>query len=340
MNEAELTEALEAFISRRSGGAAAVSNVERLAGGASCSIYGFVAGWDGGEPRRLVLRVEAPGKEIGSNLASEFELLGAAKRAGVTVPSVFWYGDVEEGLGGRFFIMERIEGEALARRLLRDDRYQKARAALPAQLARELARIHSIDPDDEALAGLRSKNGDDTGKGFAISEVAKWRQILEMVGAEQPWPVLELAGRWLELNAPQSAKAALVHGDFRIGNVMFDERGLTAVLDWELSHIGDPLEDVGWLAVRSWRYGADDKAIGGLCSREQFLEEYEAETGRDVSPEHVRYWELFGNWRWAIICVGQQASHKAGAHPDVELASLGRRVAEVEWEILSLLEEA
>ena len=121
---------------------------------------------------------------------------------------------------------------------------------------------------------------------------------------------------------------------------MFDERGLTAVLDWELSHIGDPLEDLGWLTVRAWRFGADDSPVGGLCSRERLLELYEEASGRAVDRAAYAYWEIFGNWRWAVICVLQASGYSAGSYPNVELASLGRRVAEVECEMLTLMTAA
>jgi aminoglycoside phosphotransferase (APT) family kinase protein len=237
--------------------------------------------------------------------------------------------------------MDRLAGEAIARKLHREDRYAKARDRLPADLAHSLARIHSIDPDDRRLASLRADDAGGKADGdFAAREIARYRELLAHAGVGQPFPVLALAARWLEHSRPPCARQMVVHGDFRIGNVMFDENGLTGVLDWELAHLGDPLEDLGWLAVRAWRFGRDDLAIGGLCSRERFWALYERESGRRVDPAAVRYWEIFGNWKWAVICVMQGASHKAGGRRDVELAAIGRRVAEVEWEILDLLEEA
>jgi aminoglycoside phosphotransferase (APT) family kinase protein len=237
--------------------------------------------------------------------------------------------------------MDRLAGEAIARKLHREDRYAKARQRLPEDLAISLARIHAIDPDDPRLASLRSEGIAGASSGdFAAREIARYRELLAHAGAGHPFPLLALAARWLEQSRPAGARQTVVHGDFRIGNVMFDEHGLTGVLDWELAHLGDPLEDLGWIAVRAWRFGRDDLAIGGLCSRERFWELYERESGVRVDPAAARYWEIFGNWKWAIICVMQGASHKAGPRPDVELAAIGRRVAEVEWEILDLLEEA
>jgi aminoglycoside phosphotransferase (APT) family kinase protein len=175
---------------------------------------------------------------------------------------------------------------------------------------------------------------------FSVSEVARYLTSLTMAAGDDPYPVLALVGRWLEQHAPNASRRAVVHGDFRIGNILYDASGLTAVLDWELAHVGDPLEDVGWLCVRAWRFGNDEMPVGGLCSREQFWELYEGESGVVVDPAAALYWELFGNWKWAIICVIQAASFRKGRYPNLELASLGRRVGEVEWELLSLLEAA
>lgn len=196
---------------------------------------------------------------------------------------------------------------------------------------------------DARLAGLAAgpvegdtaRSGD--GRRHALAEIEKYRALLALADDDHPRPTLALGARWLARHAPSVEQPCLVHGDFRIGNVMFDERGLTAVLDWELSHIGDPLEDLGWLTVRAWRFGADDRPVGGLCSRERLLELYERASGRTVDPTAYAYWEIFGNWRWAVICILQAAGYRAGCYPNVELASLGRRVAEVECEMLTLM---
>src|SRR5262249_31949082 len=157
------------------------------------------------------------------------------------------------------------------------------RSALPGDLARELARIHAIDVGDERVSALRTRAaaGDDPRR-FARFEIARYRDLLAVADQGWPRPALRFAERWLLAHAPACDRATLVHGDFRVGNVMFDERGLTAVLDWELAHVGDPLEDLGWLAVRAWRFGRDDLAVGGLCARESFWELYERETGAPI----------------------------------------------------------
>lgn len=342
LSDIDLKSALESFL--RADGArpsGRVVSLKQLAGGASCRVYSFELEEDGGGVRTLVLRLDSVGAGMPGTRREEFALLAAAARAGVTVPGVYCFGDTDAGLGGAFFVMDLVRGEALARRLLRDERYAATRLALPRDLGREAARVHVIDLDDPSLAFLREREpGGDDPRRFALSEVEKYRQILDGFSATQPYPLLTLVGRWLEQNAPAASKPALVHGDFRVGNVMFDEAGLTAVLDWELCHVGDPVEDLGWLCVRTWRFGNDALAAGGVCSREDLVRFYVEAGGEPVDPAALRYWELFGNWKWAIICRMQAERHKAGKRPDVELATIGRRVAETEHEILALLDPA
>lgn len=341
MDDREVALALERSLSVHFGATVAVRSVERLVGGASRSIYGFDADV-AGRPEALALVARfsaAPGRIRGSGV-DEFQILAAAHEAGVAVPRVYCRGRIGGEDGEEFFVMDRVRGEAIARRLLRDQRYARARGALPDQLARSLARVHAICTDDSRLASLRTDGAGRAGADAAANEIARYRQLLEVAATGHPYPVLAYASRWLQRNTLREGREAVVHGDFRIGNVMFDEQGLTAVLDWELAHLGDPLEDIGWLAVHAWRFGSDEHAVGGLCSRERFWAAYEREGGTPVDPAAARYWEIFGNWKWAIICVMQSASHRATGTPDVELAAIGRRVADTEWEILALIEEA
>jgi aminoglycoside phosphotransferase (APT) family kinase protein len=254
---------------------------------------------------------------------------------------VHWRGEFEAGGDRRtYVVMDRVSGEAIARRLLRDDAYADTRRVLPEQLAGELAKIHSIAADDPRLGCLEKQRLAGEGEGFATAEVRRYRELLKFASDGHPMPVLVYAGRWLSRNVPVAPRTSLVHGDFRIGNVMFDEKGLAAVLDWELAHMGDPVEDIGWFFVRAWRFGANDLAAGGLSSREAFLQAYERAGGVSVDRDAVRYWEIFGNWKWAVICVLQAAGYKASGKPDVELAAIGRRVAETEREALALLASA
>src|SRR5205823_7359916 len=184
-------------------------------------------------------------------------------------------------LGAPFLVTERIEGETIARRILRDDAYASARPLLAAQCGRALARIHRIPLD--AVPGL-----------VGGEPLPQWRAILDGFEATgQPHPAFELAFRWLHANQPPASSTAIVHGDFRNGNFIVGPDGLRAVLDWELAHVGDPMEDLGWLCVKAWRFGVD-KAVGGFGDRAELFGAYEAVAGRPVDPEVVRWWEVLG----------------------------------------------
>jgi aminoglycoside phosphotransferase (APT) family kinase protein len=247
------------------------------------------------------------------------------------VPAVRAGSDDASVLGSSFFLMDHVAGETIARRLLRDDAYTAARAVLPEQLATALAAIHRLDP---AVAPELPAPPD--GVSPAAAELDRFDGIYRAITPD-PHPALELAFRWLgRRQPPPTSRRSLVHGDFRVGNVIVGEEGLRAVLDWELAHVGDPMEDLGWFCVRSWRFGVDDRPAGGLCSRERFFAAYAAASGRRGDPAVVRWW-VYGNLRWAIMCIMQAHAFLSGV-PSVELASLGRRICEMELELLDLME--
>jgi aminoglycoside phosphotransferase (APT) family kinase protein len=237
-------------------------------------------------------------------------------------------------LGVPFFIMQRVDGETIARKILRDAEYARARAGLVQQLGAALAKIHSIDVNLPALQALQ---GPPAGSSPAEHEVTRFEAVYRAITPD-PHPAFELAFRWLRRHAPAASKRCFVHGDYRMGNMIVGPEGLRAVLDWELAHIGDPMEDLGWLCVRSWRFGEDTKVAGGIGSRAALFAAYEAGGGGKVDPDSVRWWEAFGNLRWGIICISQTKAYLDGHSRSVELASIGRRVAETEWELLQLME--
>jgi aminoglycoside phosphotransferase (APT) family kinase protein len=200
---------------------------------------------------------------------------------------------------------------------------------LTAQLADALARLHSLRSADlgDVLPAAQADP--------ALGQIEEWERQLDEIG--EPLPAVELGLRWLRANAPEPAEPALVHGDFRLGNFIVDEEGLAAVIDWELAHLGDPAEDIGWLCIRSWRFGNDDRAVAGVGDLDALLAAYAAAGGTKVDPGRVRYWEAFGNVKWAIICARQAHDHRSGMRRSHELASLGRRVCEPEWDLLQLV---
>lgn len=312
-----------------------IENLRRMPGGASREIWSFDCAMErGGETRRraMVLRRDPGAHNISSSRRNEFLVIKAAFEERIPVPEVFWVSEDPAVLGSAFFVMERVEGETLARRLLRDDAYARAREVMPAQLAEILARIHRIDPQRHKLDFLA-----EPGPNPALTELKRYEESFRLLALE-PHPAFELAFRWLLERVPKSPRKTLVHGDYRIGNVIFGPEGVRSILDWELAHLGDPMEDVGWMCVRAWRFGNDRKPVGGLGEREDFFRAYEKSSGLAVDREAARFWEVFGNLRWGIITISQARTHIDGFVKSVELASIGRRTAETELELLNLIE--
>lgn len=336
MNADELRDRLQRFVARQTGaGEVRIDDLRKLPGGASREIWSFDALLDG-ERLGLILRRDPGGSAMQTQRREEFRVQRAAYAAGVPVPRPYWLAEDDAELGAPSYVMARIEGETLARRLLRDDAYAPARASMTAQLGAILARIHAIDPAAGDLGFLTAPR---PGESPALAELDRYEQIYRAI-APEPHPVFELAIRWLRQRLPAAAHRALVHGDYRIGNVMFGPEGVRAILDWELAHVGDPAEDLGWLCVRAWRFGSDHLPVGGIGRREELHDAYQRAGGVPVGAERVRFWEVYGNLKWAIICIAQAKTHLDGLVRSVELASLGRRTAETELELLALLEAA
>jgi aminoglycoside phosphotransferase (APT) family kinase protein len=317
-----------------------VRELRRMAGGASREIWSLTLELEpgAGPPRRLdcVLRRDPPGRTGEGDRGVEARVLRAAARAGVPVPRVHWSCTDPTVLDTPFFVMDRIEGETLPRRLLRDERFAGAREKLLPQLAGILVAIHRMDVDDPLLSGLPAAPAGGSAARVELERVAETIRAL----AAEPHPVLDLAERWLRERAPASARRSLVHGDFRVGNVVFDEGGARSILDWELAKIGDPVEDLGWLCTRAWRFGRDERPAGGLGSREELLAAYRDAGGPVVDPAHLRFWEALGSFKVAAVFVQQSWVFLSGKLPSLELASLGRRTAEAEEELVRLMEEA
>jgi aminoglycoside phosphotransferase (APT) family kinase protein len=318
---------LAAAVSRHLGQPVTIDGLRRLSGGASRETWSFDAVAAGGARHALVLRRD-PGASVGlSDRSVEFALLAAAHEGGVATPQVRFLLEPGDGLGSGF-VMERIDGETIPRRILRDDAYASARPELARQCGEQAARIHALDP-----AGLPSLPVQGVPE-----QIELYRGYLDGFG--EPHPAFELGLRWLAEHAPpEPSRPVLVHGDFRNGNFVVGPDGIRAVLDWELAHLGDPVEDLGWLCVKSWRFGVTNRRVGGFGAVEDLLAAYRAAGGRDVDPVELRYWEAMGTLKWGVICEIQAFTHLQGAVRSVELATLGRRVAEMEWDLLELIEQ-
>jgi aminoglycoside phosphotransferase (APT) family kinase protein len=326
MNEPD-RQLLARTLARRFGSGVSVDGLRRLSGGASRETWSFDASTAGGGHQALVLRRD-PGGHTGQNSRQvEYALLQCAHAHGVLVPRVELLLEPDDGLG-HGFVMQRVEGETIPRRILRDDDYVGARSLLAAQCGAQAAAIHAIPTS--ALPQLPVLG--------AREQIAQYRETLDNLG--EPHPAFELGLRWLEDHAPprRDERPVLVHGDFRNGNIVVGTDGLRAVLDWELAHLGDPVEDLGWLCVKSWRFGAKEP-VGGFGGYPELLDAYEAVSGRSVELGELRYWEVLGTLKWGVICQLQAWLHISGGVRSVELASLGRRVAEMEWDLLTTLDE-
>ncbi len=281
--------------------------------------------------RRWVLRRDPEGSVSLVPLPNEFALIDRAAEAGVPVPRPLALEPAGGRLGTAAILLSFISGTSVAPRILRKPEYAGARDRLTGQLAEALARIHAIDPAE--LDGVLPVPPADP----ALAQLEEWERQLDEIS--EPLPAVELGLRWLRANTPEPAEPRLVHGDFRLGNFIVDEDGLAAVIDWELAHLGDPAEDIGWLCIRSWRFGNDERPVAGVGRLDEFIAAYEAAGGAPVDPDRVRYWEAFGNLKWAIICARQAHDHLTGVRRSHELASLGRRVCEPEWDLLQLVGE-
>lgn len=325
----EVAARLGAAFERHLGIDPAIANLRRLTGGASRETWSFdlEANSDLGLPGGLILRRD-PGKTpLALERSTEAKLLSAAFEAGVPVPRIVCMLDDQDGLGPAF-VMERIEGETIPRKILRDEEYAPARPKMAAQCGEILAGIHAIDYDGLGLPSPGNAHPVD-------DQINQYLQLLDGFG--EPHPAFELGLKYLAESKPPLAKLALVHGDFRNGNLIVGPDGIRSVLDWELAHIGDPLEDVGWLCVRSWRFGEDSNEVGGFGHLEELCEAYEAAGGRAIDPQAVKFWEIFGTVKWGVICVVQAFTHLNGLTRSVELATLGRRVCEMEYDVMRLL---
>jgi len=302
-------------------GPVAIEDLTRLSGGASRETWSFDAVGTGGSRAELVLRRDPPGRpsEPGA-MSREARVIGQARAAGLAVPEVLLSTD-EPGLWGTAgLIMRRVTGETIARRILRDAAYRQARQVLVREVGEFAAGLHALDvpgylPAPDPLASLRAELG----------------------AFEQVSPVFELALRALEADPPLVRKPVIVHGDLRLGNLIVGPESLLAVIDWERVHAGNPAEDLGWFCVKAWRFGGAAVAAG-LGSRDELLAAYRAAGGADITADELRWWEIFGTLRWGVICMAQAEAHLSGAHRSVELAAVGRRVCEQEWDLLLLLD--
>lgn len=328
MSEPDFASALQTAVARAMKDVASIANLKRLSGGASQETWSF----DGVGPngaRGLILRRAPGGKVVPRSatavpLATEAKIIRLAAKAGVPVPPVPYVLEDRDGLGPGY-IMGRVEGETIARKILRDAAFAEARPKLARQCGRILAAIHAIDTTD--LGELKTVPAKD--------QLEQYRTIYDTY--DYPHPVFEVALKWLEQRLPEAPMLTLVHGDFRHGNLMIGPDGVRAVLDWELVHIGDPAEDLGWICVNSWRFGETKKVVGGFGDVADLVAGYAEAAGKDMTAERVKFWEIFGTMKWGIMCMTMYQAFAQGSDRSVERATIGRRSSETEIDLVNLL---
>ena len=304
-----------------------VDTITRLSGGASQETWAFDA-LIHGHREPLILR-RAPGGERVTESASAVPLeteaivIEAARAAGVAAPRVRYVMRFEDGVG-HGYVMDRLPGETIARKILRDVEFDAVRPRLAYQCGEILARIHKVDTVPLAKV-LPVIDG--------ATQLRRYRDLYDAYS--YPHPVFEYAFRWLESRMGNAGRQTLVHGDFRHGNLLISPRGVEAALDWELTHIGDPLEDIGWICTNSWRFGVADKVVGGFGDLKDLAAGYKDAGGGDIDVDDVRTWIVYGSLKWGVMCMSMYQGFKADG--SVERAAIGRRSSETEIDLINLI---
>lgn len=327
MDAAELSARLTRVYTRRREVNTRIEGLQRLSAGASAETWRFERVCaDAREP--MIVQIFTGEKQFSAALDKRTQAMvqRVAYDSGIPTPRVDVVFDDEDGLG-QGFVSAFVAGETLGQRIVRAPEFGVTRKVLARQCARVLADVHRID-----TAGLPPLPAE-----APVQMLKRLRHAHDSFGVRLP--VFELAFAWLQDELPTSHHRRLVHGDFRNGNFIVDANGMVAVLDWEAAHLGDPFEDLGWMCLNAWRFGRIDRPVGGFGEREELFRAYAEASGTPVDAHHVRFWEVFGTLRWGIICQWFGNQFITGEVPVVERAAIGRRVAEIEIDLLDLIEE-
>jgi len=321
-------EKLADYCSKTFGAGGELAEVQRLSGGASMESWAFAYGGEEFVLRRLPSGLSPDDDGLrGVPLATQADIIELARTAGVTAPEVRGRLNPDDGLG-EGFIMIKAEGETLPHKILGNPEFAEAESRLTAQCAKELAAIHQI-PMNPLLQSLEYLS--------PVELIRMQKEKYHEIGGQIP--IYEYAFHWLEQNAPGASDNYLVHGDFRMGNLMIDKEGLTAVLDWELVRLGDPVQDLAYLCTPSWRFGHYEKAAGGFDSAESFLQAYAEASGTQVDPDRFRFWLIYSTLWWGVACMVMGQIWRSHGDRSLERTVIGRRVSEVEIDLALLFEE-
>jgi aminoglycoside phosphotransferase (APT) family kinase protein len=304
-------------------GAGAVANLKRLSGGASQETWSFDVGDAGFILRRAPQGLRSTQSQA-IGLAAEARVIRAARAAAAPTPEIVLEGEEGDAFGP-FYVMRRLSGETIARKILRDDAFAEARMRLARQCGAALARIHAVcEPLDLPALDARA-------------QLDRYEEIFRSFETHRP--VFELAFADLRKRIPEPIDATLVHGDFRLGNLMVDAQGLVAALDWELAHLGDPAEDLGWLCTPSWRFGGVGNPVGGFGAVADLLAGYREAGGEArVDEARVRFWTMMGSLKWGVMCLIMYRAYETGMDASVERAAIGRRASECELDLVLMMQ--
>jgi aminoglycoside phosphotransferase (APT) family kinase protein len=327
----EMHTRLERVLANVFGDFDALDTVERLSGGASQETYRIEL-TRGGKPAVLAMRrasggIEGEGTAAHPGLAVEALLMQAAGQAGVPEPKVHYVLRSEDGVGAGF-IMQWLDGFTLGAQIVKTPELAEIRPQLARRCGEVLAQIHGIDL---VASGLDQHLQHQSAEEYVRQTWQRYRDF------NTPQPMIDFTARWLLDHLPENTTPALVHNDFRNGNVMIDVSGIVAVLDWEVAYIGDPMRDLGWILTHSWRFGRDDLPVGGFGEVADLFAGYESVSGTSVDPEAVRFWQIFGSFWWAVGCLGMAEHYRNGPDKTVERAAIGRRSSECQVDCVNLL---
>ena len=301
-----------------------IINLEPLTGGASKEIWKFEVSANGQSNRYILRRGSGVEGPLAIKTSDEAKIQMTVRALGAQVPEIVAVSSLDEELGDAY-IMKFVDGESIARKILRDEEYKRALPNLAFECGQSIAKIHQADINEFPF--LPSKP--------VFEQINDLYQTYEAFN--QPSPVFEYTYLWLLEQNFGEKNDALVHGDFRLGNIIIDKDGLKSVIDWELAHIGNPLQDLGWICGNSWRFGNTDKVVGGFGDLADLLKGYNSISNYQVDENMVKAWQVFGTFRWGVICLIQASAHLTGSVNSVEKAAIGRRVSETEIDIVDLL---
>ena len=301
-----------------------VVNLEPLTGGASKEIWKFEVNNNGKSDRYILRRGSGVEGPLAIRTSDEAKIQKTVRKLGAQVPEIVAVSSLDDELGDAY-IMKFVDGESIARKILRDEEYKNILPKLAFECGQSIAKIHQADINEFPF--LPSKT--------VFEQINDLYQTY--VSFNQPSPVFEYTHLWLKKQNFGEINDALVHGDFRLGNIIVDKDGLKSVIDWELAHIGNPLQDLGWICGNSWRFGNTDKVVGGFGDLADLLKGYNSVSNYQVDENMVKAWQVFGTFRWGVICLIQASAHLTGSVNSVEKAAIGRRVSETEIDIVDLL---